>query len=84
MDIVEWVREILARRFPGSVIDVGLFHGAKRVHGHMLWAGFDPMEQIDRQQAVHDALREELGPDATQVSIILTYTPDEFDLMRAA
>jgi acid stress-induced BolA-like protein IbaG/YrbA len=42
------------------------------------------MEQIDRQQAVYDALHEGLGPDASQVSIILTYTPDEFELMKAA
>jgi len=84
MGIVERVREILERHFPGSVIDVGLFHGAQRVHGHILWAGFEDMEQIDRQQAVHDAIHGDLGPDAKQVSIILTYTPDEFELMRAA
>jgi hypothetical protein len=84
MDTVTRAQDVLARRFPGATIELGFFHGARRAHGHMLWAGFEDMEQIDRQQAVYNALRDELGPDAASVSIILTYTPDEFELMSAA
>ncbi|HET6383645.1 MAG TPA: hypothetical protein VFJ58_09660 [Armatimonadota bacterium] len=84
MDIVARARGALAKRFPGAVIEVGLFYGAERVHGYMLWAGFESMEQIDRQQAVYEAIQDELGPDATRVSIILTYTPEEYALMKAA
>jgi len=67
-----------------GVVELGLFYGAERVHGYILRAGFEAREPIDRQQAVHVAIREELGPDSTRVSIILTYTPEEYALMRAA
>ena len=63
---------------------MGLFYAAELVHGYILRAGFEVREPIDRQQPLHVAIRGELGPDATRVSIILTYTPDEYALMKAA
>jgi hypothetical protein len=42
------------------------------------------VEPIDRQKAVWKVLRKHLGARASDVSIILTYTPREMELMSAA
>ena len=84
MDIDDRVSQLLVSRFPGAVVEVGRFHGAERVHGHILWDGFDDVEQFERQRQIYEALQEGLGADAMQVSIILAYTPFEYELMSAA
>ena len=68
-------------RLPGSRVNVGLWHGARKISGHLIWDGFEGEEQIDRQRRLHDVLRAELGPDAQPVSVILTYTPTEYEAM---
>jgi len=69
---------------PGAEVDVGLFAGAERINGMISWDGFEDQEMIERQTAIWQVLRAKLGEDAARVSIILTYTPPELELMRAA
>jgi hypothetical protein len=78
------VRDILQAAFPGAVLDLDRLSGAKRISGHIAWEGFEDVEPIDRQKAVWKVLRKHLGARASDVSIILTYTPREMELMSAA
>ena len=60
------------------------FGGAQKLNGYMVWPGFDRVEMLDRQTNLYNYLRSQLGLDAQRISIIFTYTPDEFALMSAA
>ena len=75
------VVSILREHFPGAEVDADRYYGAERVSGHIRWAGFEGMEPLLRQRFIFKALRESLGPEARGVSIILAYTPREWELM---
>ena len=83
-DLPGRVKEILERHFDGAAVKVDRFSGARKVSGQIVWKRFEDQEQIDRQRAVYNVLRDELGADARGVSIILAYTPHEVKMMRAA
>ena len=77
------VKSILEAAFQGiNVITEVLSDG--RISGSVIWAGFDGLDEVDRQTIVRNELRDKLGNDARQVGILLTYTPDELDAMNAA
>ena len=79
-DVTQRVTEILEKRFPGAHVNAGRFYGAQKVSGQILWDGFEELDSVDRQGQVYDAL-DELGEDRRGVSIILAYTPREWNLM---
>lgn len=81
--MVERVTTILQGSFAGIELQLEEMSNG-RVTGSAVWDGFDNLDQVDRQQKVRDALRKELGPGASQVGVILTYTPDELHAMQAA
>lgn len=81
MDFAEHITQLLQQQYPGAQVDVGFAYGAERLSGYIVWGGFDGLEQIDRQRLLATYLRASLGPDAQQVSTILTYTPHEFQVM---
>ena len=83
MGFEERVSQVLMAAFPGAAVDVA-FGGAERLSGHLVWNGFERKAQMTRQRLVHRVLRKALGPDAQRISIILTYTPREYDLMATA
>ncbi|HET6387121.1 MAG TPA: hypothetical protein VFJ58_27350 [Armatimonadota bacterium] len=78
------VKEALLRRFPGAELELEYTECSGRIIGRISWRGFTGLDQMDRQEKLWQALREELGADASGVSIILTYTPRELKLMAAA
>ena len=78
---VQRVQNVLARRFPGAEMYVDRFFDAVRINGQIIWQGFDDVKQIDRQRAISRALDEELGPESDNVSVILAYTPTEWQAM---
>ena len=80
----ERLRQILETAFPGAKINLERIPGSERMSGYIAWDGFEDWEQMDRQEAIWKALREHLGAGAPGVSIILSYTPREMELMRAA
>ena len=83
MDFAEHVAHLLEQQYPGAQVDVGFAYGAEKLNGSLVWAGFDGLEQIDRQRLLGAYLRAALGPDAQRVSTILTYTPHEAQVMAS-
>ena len=81
-DLSVKVQSVLQGRFREARGEAHRNKGAKRVSGSLITPDFNNLDQVDRQKAVHDALRDTLGPEAQGVSIILTYTPDEYKALR--
>ena len=79
----EQVIAALQSAFPGIEVDIET-HSDGRVHGHVIWAGFAELDDVDRQTEIRSVLKKKLGPDAQRVGILLAYTPDELRAMRAA
>ena len=77
------VRAILEAAFPGIDINTEVLPD-KRITGSVIWAGFADLDEVERQSRVRSVLRRELGADAQQVGVLLTYTPDELRSMNAA
>jgi len=65
--------EALMERLPGG-----------RVSGSVIWGGFDGKDDVERQQMLRKLLEDQLGRDILDVGILLTYTPDEVEVMQAA
>lgn len=77
------VTYILQQAFQG--MDVELFEmSSGRLSGTVIWDGFEGQEQGDRQHLIRKTLKEALGAQVQEVSILLAYTPREMMLMQAA
>lgn len=77
------VRDLLEAAFPGIEVDLELLPDG-RISGSVVWAGFTDFDHVDRQRKIRTLLKQELGTDAQQVGVLLTYTPDELRAMNAA
>lgn len=75
-----YVKNVLVTNF-GNHLEVSRESGEERVSGYLVWDGFNDLEPIDRQHLVREVLRRELRAEVQGVSIILTYTPKEFEIM---
>lgn len=84
MGFEEQVKKLIESFYIGADVNVDFSYGAEKLNGYMLWAEFDGLEMLDRQKNLYNYLRSRLGPEAQRISIIFTYTPDEFKLMNAA
>ena len=74
----------LAGAFPGCQVAVSRSGSGGRVGGSITWAGFDGLDQIDRQHRLRGVLDGALSADERrEVSLILTFTPAEQAVMRA-
>jgi hypothetical protein len=76
------VKSILETAFQGIKVLTEVFPDG-RISGSVIWAGFDGLDEVDRQTIVRNELRDKLGADAQQVGVLLTYTPDELEAMNA-
>ena len=77
-DLSVKVQKVLQERFREARVEAHRSKGARRVNGSLITPDFNNLDQADRQKAVHEALRDRLGLEAQGISIILTYTPDEY------
>lgn len=77
------VKEYLERRFAGSHADVYTDEPAGRVMGTIVWDKWEEREQLQRQQEVWEALRDHFQAAAQNISLILAYTPHEYDTLAA-
>lgn len=84
MELVEKVKALLQQRFPGADVILEPDPYSKRVIGHLIWNGFEDLEQIDQQDLVISWLRQQLGAEARRVSVILTYSSNEYHMMSLA
>lgn len=55
-----------------------------RYNGHLLSANFQGLTFVERQKQVFDILRQAIGPETQCISMLFTYTPDEYELLQAA
>lgn len=62
---------------PQARVEVTLSDG--RYTGRVIAPEFDEMTHLARQRAVWKQIREQLGPQATEVGMLLLYSPEEAD-----
>ena len=55
-----------------------------RVSGMIVAEVFEGLEQMERQDLLHEYLNQFLGDETQYVSVILTYSPREMRIMQAA
>ncbi len=79
--IADIVKHTLEQQLQGAHVEIDSLPGAQKVSGFLVWDGFQGMEQIDRQRHVRRILHRALGTNVQRVSTLLTYTPNEFELM---
>jgi acid stress-induced BolA-like protein IbaG/YrbA len=84
MEFEQRVTKLIKDHYQSAEVHIDFVYGAKKLNGYMVWPGFEGTDMLERQTALYSYLREALGPDAQKISIIFTYTPDEFALMNAA
>ena len=84
MGFEDRVRNLIKQHYTVSDLDIGFGGGAHKLHGYVVSTDFSGKEMLDRQTDLYSFLRDELGAEAQQISIIFTYTPDEFKLMAVA
>jgi len=82
--MVERVKEILRQSFPGMNVEAIRTTSAGRVAGRVEWDGFADMDDVERQERIRAILRDKLGDEFHEVSILLAYTPDELRAMQSA
>lgn len=79
----ERITEAIQRNFDGAVVNLGRDANGQRVNGRLLWDGFAGHDFPWRQNRLFRVLRRELGSEATVISHIFTYTPNEYEQMMS-
>lgn len=81
-ELLARLETLLRQQFAGSQPMLETY-APERVGGFLLWDQFAPMEQIEWQRLVWNALHQYLSAtDQTRISAILTLTPDESQAMQ--
>jgi len=75
--------DALQHVFAGAEVDLDSMSNG-RFSGMIVWAGFAEDDAVERQQRIRAALVATLNGAATNVGVILSYTPHELEAMRAA
>ncbi|GEM_PF-2595630 len=55
-----------------------------RYNGYILSADFEELSFLKRQKRVFNILRPALGADVQSISMLFTYTPEEYAVMEAS
>ena len=81
----EQILNALRVHFPDVQGDVTLETTTGRYNGHILSKDFKKLSFVERQRRVFSILRETLGAETQNISMLFTYTPAEYDsLLQAA
>jgi hypothetical protein len=76
------LERLLQDRFEGAKVDFEPPEPEGRVHGFLIWGGFEGHEQLRRQRHLWRVLRKELSPDEqASIGALLTVTPSEILVM---
>ena len=77
--------DFLTAEFGGCTVSgLEALPGGDRMAGTLLWAGFEGLSQIDRQNRLWDALREHFDAAELQsISFLITFTPDEVEAITS-
>ena len=85
MAIEQQIKTILERELPEAQVEVERDADSEKVGGRIIWKGFAGYNSLKRQNRIFGLLRRQLSPsEAREISFIFTYTPDEYEQMRAA
>ncbi|GAB4467362.1 MAG: hypothetical protein OHK0029_39270 [Armatimonadaceae bacterium] len=76
------VRKFLQTTFPGMRVHLETLPSG-RVTGTVIWDGFVNDDQVARQARIRTALKNEFDAQVQEISVLLTYTPDEIQEMTA-
>jgi acid stress-induced BolA-like protein IbaG/YrbA len=78
MELIDHITAVLDGAFPKSLVEIEETVPGLKVGGHVVWDGFDGVEQIERQRRLWNTLRAELNADEfVHVGVILTLAPIE-------
>jgi len=77
MALINDLRQLLRKEFPGAHIKLQMYKPDKRLGGRLVWEGFDGQMQIDRQVRLHEVVQALPLRERAKVSLILTLTPEE-------
>ena len=78
------ILDALRPEFPDVHGSVVLEVETDRYNGRILAAKFKGLSFLERQRRVFNILRKTLGPDTQSISMLFTYTPDEYEQLKAA
>lgn len=84
MELIERLVGAAAAKFRGVDTKLEWDDGLQKVTGFLIWDGFEEMDHVSRQQKVWEMVRGELGSEAVNVSLLLAYTPQEYETLMAA
>ena len=76
-------KKLLLTRFKGAEVEIDHYPESDRTGATVVWKGFVGKDEVERQRMVRKAIQKGLGPQqASRISIVLTFTPDEMAAMR--
>jgi acid stress-induced BolA-like protein IbaG/YrbA len=79
---VKQLEEFLLKTYPDAQLDIGRRNGMERISGRVITHAFDNLEPIDRQMTMWELIRQRFGSESQDISLILTYTPDEYRRLK--
>lgn len=78
------ILDALRTELPDVHGSVALEVTTDRYNGYILSKKFKGLSFLERQRRVFTILRQILGADAQSISMLFTYTPDEYEQLKAA
>ena len=78
------ILDALRPEFPDVVGDIALEVDTDRYNGRILSENFKGLSFLERQRRVFKILRKALGSKTQMISMLFTYTPDEYEQLKSA
>jgi stress-induced morphogen len=82
MEAADVIR-VLRAAFPDAEFEIDRDATTGKIGGRMVSAAFAGRSFLQRQNRIHNLLRREFGPEAQELSLIFTYTPQEYAALEA-
>lgn len=77
------IKNAVTAAFPGMQIQFDPYPGYGKLHGTLVWEGFQDRLQMERQRLVWETLRAALSDDQRfETGFLLTVTPAELNAMQ--
>jgi hypothetical protein len=83
-ELREEVEALLTAKYPGITFEWDNDPQLTRLSGYVIWSGFGPRMQVDRQSEMGAYLREHLKERASRLGLIFALTPKEREEPTAA
>ena len=84
MGIEAQIKGILEQELPDSQVVIDRDADTGKVGGRVIWEGFAGYNSLRRQKRIFSLLRRKISSaEASNISFIFSYTPEEYDQLRA-